>query len=149
MPLMPLLVAAHLWAAPACLPDRCSCRPPPPPREALAHADAVFAGRVVAVVEHSGEDPGHPGGPHLAVRIVPSARWKGAAADTVTVRTADNSAACGFPFQVGEEYLVYASGMDSLRVYTCSRTAPLERAGEDVEALGTPGGVRIPVRKEL
>lgn len=149
MPLIPLLVAAHLGSTPVCPPDRCSCLPPPPPREALAQADAVFAGRVVSVIEHSEEDPGHPGGPHLEVRIVPSARWKAAASDTVTVRTADNSAACGFPFQEGEEYLVYASGDDALRVITCSRTAPLAQAADDVAALGRPGGTRIPVRKEL
>jgi hypothetical protein len=140
------LSAASPCASPA---DRCSCLPPPPPREALAQADAVFAGRVVSVVRHEAEDPGHPGGPHLEVRIVPTRRWKAAAADTVTVRTATDSAACGFPFQEGEEYLVYAGGEDALRVVTCSRTARLADAADDVAALGAAPGPRIPVRKDV
>ncbi|MEW5930677.1 MAG: hypothetical protein AB1941_24720 [Gemmatimonadota bacterium] len=150
MTALPLLLSAALSAAP-CPPAaaRCSCIPPRPPGEALAQADAVFAGRVVSVTERREEDPGHPGGPYLEVRIVPGRRWKGAAADTVTVRTADNSAACGYAFETGGEYLVYAAGEDALRVNLCSRTRPLADAGEDLAALGAPAVTRIPVRKEI
>ncbi len=147
---LPLLFSATLWAAP-CPPasPRCSCIPPVPPREALGQSDAVFAGRVVSVTERREEDPGHPGGPHLEVRIVAGRRWKGAGADTVVVRTADSSAACGYPFEAGGEYLVYARGEDALRVVSCSRTRPLAQAGEDLAALGAPAVTRIPVRKEI
>ncbi len=150
MTVLPLLLSATLSAAP-CPPAsaRCSCIPPRPPREALGQADAVFAGRVVSVVERREEDPGHPGGPHLEVRIVPQRRWKGAAGDTVVVRTADNSAACGYAFETGGEYMVYAAGEDALRVNSCSRTRLLAEAGEDLAALGAPGTTRIPVRKEI
>lgn len=147
---LPLLLSAALSAAP-CPPasPRCSCIPPAAPREALGQADAVFAGRVVSVTERREEDPGHPGGPHLEVRIVPQRRWKGAPTDTVVVRTADNSAACGYPFEAGGEYLVYAAGEDALRVVSCSRTRLLAQAGEDLAALGAPAVTRIPVRKDL
>jgi len=150
--LLPLLLSTALSSGASCLPPdaRCSCLPPAPPRVALGQADAVFSGRVVSVVEHAEEDPGHPGGPHLEVRIVPMQRWKGAAADTVTVRTANQSAACGYAFETGGEYLVYASSGDGvLRVTLCSRTALLAQAGEDLAALDAPGDPRIPVRKEL
>ena len=40
--------------------------------------------------------------------IVPSSSWKGALTDTVVVWTPDNEGACGFAFQEGEHYLVFA-----------------------------------------
>jgi hypothetical protein len=144
---LPLLLSAALSAAP-CAPAeaRCSCVPPGPPREALAQAGAVFAGRVVSVGEQRG---GNPEQPYLEVRFVPGRRWKGAAADTVTVLTPPNSAVCGYAFETGREYLVYAEGGDALRVFLCSRTAALADAGEDLAALGAPAATRIPVRKEI
>ena len=150
MTALPLLLSAALSAAP-CPPAaaRCSCVPPGPPREALAQAEAVFAGRVVSVAAPRGEAHGDPDRPHVAVRIVPTRRWKGAAADTVTVHTPPNSAVCGYAFETGREYLVYAEGEDALRVYLCSRTAALADAGEDLAALGAPAVTRIPVRKEI
>ncbi len=149
MTLLPLLISAALSAPCPPASARCSCIPPVPPRQALGQADAVFAGRVVSVTERAEEDPGHPGGPHLEVRIVPVRRWKGALPDTVTVRTANNSAACGFAFERGAEYLVYAAGEDALRASLCSRTRLLADAGEDLAALGAPATTRIPVRKEI
>lgn len=146
MPVLHLLLVSAALAAAPCEPAaaRCSCLPPPPPREALARADAVFAGTVLSVEERRGEG----GMATLAVRIAPTRRWKGAAADTVTVHTPDNSAACGVAFTPGEAYLVYASGADELGVNLCSRTRPLAGAEDEVEALGEPGRTRIPVRKE-
>lgn len=148
MTALPLLLSAALSAAP-CPPAaaRCSCVPPGPPREALAQAEAVFSGRVVSVGEE--QSGGNPDQPYLEVRIVPQRRWKGAAADTVTVLTPPNSAVCGFAFETGREYLVYAEGGDGLRVFLCSRTAALADAGEDLAALGAPAATRIPVRKEI
>lgn len=146
MAVLPLLLSTALAAIPCGrAADRCSCLPPPPPREALAQAGAVFAGTVVSVRAREGEG----GMGEHEVRIVPTRRWKGAAADTVVVRTPDNSAACGVAFTPGESYLVYASGGDEPRVILCSRTRPLAQAGEDLAALGTPDATRIPVRKEL
>ncbi|HEX2190563.1 MAG TPA: hypothetical protein VHG51_16765 [Longimicrobiaceae bacterium] len=146
MPVLSLLLTSAALAAAPCeaAPARCSCIPPRPPLEALAQADAVFSGTVVSVEERRGEG----GMGELEVRIVPDRRWKGAAADTVVVHTADNSAACGVAFAPGEAYLVYAYGSDGLRASLCSRTAPLAQAADDEEALGTPGRTRIPVRKD-
>lgn len=149
MTALPLLLSAALSAAP-CPPAaaRCSCVPPGPPRQALAQAGAVFAGRVVSVTEPR-EAPGDPDRPYVEVRIVPERRWKGAAGDTVTVLTPPNSAVCGYAFETGREYLVYAEGGEGLRVFLCSRTAALADAGEDLAALGAPAVTRVPVRKEI
>lgn len=148
MTLFPLVMLSAALGAGPCAPasaERCSCLPLPPPGEALAQADAVFAGTVVSV-ETRGGDGGM--GTH-EVRLVPTRRWKGAAGDTVVVRTPDNSAACGVAFSPGEAYLVYASGgEDGLRVSLCSRTRPLAGADDEVAALGEPGRTRIPVRKD-
>ena len=45
---------------------------------------------------------------------------------------------CGYPFQVGEEYLVYVNKKFSLKTSLCDPTKPLSEAGEDLEYLG-PG----------
>lgn len=150
MTVLPVLIATAL-SAPPCPPasPRCSCIPPAPPREELGRADAVFSGRVVSVTERREGGSAFQGRPHLEVRIVPGRRWKGAAGDTVTVFTPDNGAACGFGFEQGREYLVYAEGEDQLRAFLCSRTRLLADAGEDLAALGAPATTRIPVRKEI
>lgn len=138
--LLPLfLLAAQLGTAPPCPADRCKCIPPPPPREAIAQSDAVFTGVVARVEERrrSGKDAEWA---VLEVTLAVTRRWKGPAADTLVVRTATDSAACGVEFVAGEEYLVYADGKGTLATDSCSRTAPVSRAGEDVEALGPPAG---------
>lgn len=128
-------VVALLAVAPAA--EACSCAPPSDPRAELEHADAVFSGRVVEV------DPGEQqrGFRRLAVRFALDAVWKGVPEnDEVTVRTAEHSAACGYSFEPGEEYLVYAYESDSGELTTglCTRNTPLSRAADDLAALGEP-----------
>jgi hypothetical protein len=135
----PLLIAAVvlplLAAAPAA--HACTCAPPSDPRTELEHADAVFSGRVVEV------EPGEQehGFRRLAVRFALDAVWKGLpAGEEATVRTAEHSAACGYSFEPGETYLVYAYDDDAGELTTglCTRNAPLSRAAEDLAALGEP-----------
>lgn len=139
------LLRRSLWAAAAVLTllaaapsaDACSCAPPGTPRAELKHADAVFTGRVVAV-EAEDEEPGFR---RLAVRFALDAAWKGVpAGDEVTVKTAEQSAACGYFFEPEEEYLVYAYADDAggLTTGLCARNAPLAEADEDLAALGEP-----------
>lgn len=133
--LLPLLAAAPVAEA-------CSCAPPGAPRTELEHADAVFSGRVVEVEP----EEARLGFRRLAVRFALDAVWKGVpAGDQVTVWTAEQSAACGYAFEPGEEYLVYAYDADAgepttheLTTNLCSRNAPLARAAEDLAALGEP-----------
>lgn len=135
---VPLLAAAPVAEA-------CSCAPPGAPRAELEHADAVFSGRVVEVEPEEAQR----GFRRLAVRFALDAVWKGVpAGDQLTVWTAEQSAACGYSFEPGEEYLVYAYDADAGELTTnelttnlCSRNAPLARADEDLAALGEP--VRI------
>lgn len=129
-------VAAALFVAnPRCA-YACSCLPPGPPRDALATSDAVFAGKVVKLSAPLGDavnsvDP-------VSVTFEVSQSWKGAPAQTVVVKTASSSASCGFNFEQGREYLVYAETADGeLQAGLCSRTQALATAAEDLAALGT------------
>jgi hypothetical protein len=123
-----VLISAHVYA--------CSCIAPPPPKEALAAASAVFSGKVTAVAA--------AGDHEKAVTIEIKATWKGVEKKKeVVVYTANDGAACGFGFEKGKSYLVYANllkrGDDKvLSTSICTRTAGLEAAAKDVKELGDP-----------
>jgi hypothetical protein len=115
----------------------CSCAPPPPPGEARDGSAAVFAGQVTAI-----EAPGPVGGlinsaDPVKVTVQVSQVWKGSLNSTLVVTTARDSASCGYSFDLGGEYLVYAYDAEGeLNTNLCSRTAPLQSAGEDLNVLG-------------
>jgi hypothetical protein len=100
----------------------CSCLPPPPPADAFVSATAVFHGRV-AQVEPAPEGRDSFMG-SILVRFQVDQSWKGPGTAEIQLRTARDSAACGYSFQPGADYLVYASGdSGSLTTNLCSRTA--------------------------
>jgi hypothetical protein len=113
----------------------CSCAPPPPPAAALAEATAVFAGTVINIEVEDGEifssaDP-------VAVTFEVATVWKGPVQQTLLVTTARDSASCGYSFEVGQSYLVYAyDAEDALQTGLCSRTTDLSSASDDLAVLG-------------
>lgn len=131
-----LFGAASVWTAqPA---HACSCMMPPSPQEARDSAKDVFAGEVLDITSIGT-------GGNLTVRFAVSETWKGAEGPEIELQTAGNSAACGFAFQEGEEYLVYTyetsgTGPDTA-TGICQRTTELSNAGEDLDALGQSVGV--------
>lgn len=125
-------VVAGLMAVSAGLPIAwaCSCAPPPPPAEALKGSAAVFLGKVTDIQK---------AGVEMQVTLKVEKWWKGGDAGVIQVRTAMDSAACGFPFQNGGRYLVYAHAARvnaPLGVSLCSRTTDAQRAAEDLKAIG-------------
>ena len=66
--------------------------------------------------------------------------WKGELQKDVAIRTGLWDALCGYHFELGEHYLVYAysSGDGVLNAGICSRTNVLSAAAEDMEQLGEP-----------
>jgi LPXTG-motif cell wall-anchored protein len=103
----------------------------------------VFAGQVVTLdapsgVMSSSADP-------VRVTFVVSDVWKGSVPSTAVITTMRDSASCGYSFEQGQEYLVYATTNDAgeMEVSLCSRTQPLANANEDLAALGEaqPTGV--------
>jgi MYXO-CTERM domain-containing protein len=116
--------------------------------EVLAQYDAIFEGRVLP----SGAGAPAPSSSSYRDRLAaleaqvealkgPNehrfdvlARWKGPPAPVVFTQ---QGTACGYPFEEGRVYLVYASlGTDGvLWASSCGRTRPIEQAQSDLSAL--------------
>ena len=119
--LLVILQAASAYA--------CSCLPRTP-QQSFASAQAVFAGRVIDVGQ---QNPAS----EVRVRFEVSRIWKGQKRPRIVVMTSSSSASCGYSFQVGENYLIYASLQESqLQTGLCSGTKPLSMAQEDLAVLG-------------
>ncbi len=123
----------------------CSCVLPKSARSQvqlfMPNADVVFAGTVteikwkVAPLDSTRLDSRMMF--RLAV-MVPSETWKGAVPDTVIVWTPDNVGVCGFEFEEGQRYLVFATRRDSLSVRSglCTGTQALAGASAYLKVLG-------------
>lgn len=129
--LFALTLALGLWNASA---HACKCRPLSVD-EGKADAIAIFEGRVTKLAD---EPPSEGRGAGKLVTLALVRTWKGLEnEETITVRTSDSSASCGFGFELEKSYLVYAHGApDALLVTSCSRTRPMAEASEDLAALG-------------
>ena len=119
----------------------CSCVPPVDVSAAFDQAHEVFAGRVVALelVTILDADPTVSFAPeYLKVTLAVHSRWKGEDVEEAVVYTAFTCCICGFGFEIGEEYLIYASLDVEGRPQTsiCDRTALLQGASEDLVILG-------------
>ncbi len=112
----------------------CSCIQPEPPAVAAEKSAAVFAGRVTDIdppaVMTSTLDENK-------ITFDVSRTWKGVDRSPVYIYSSGSSASCGYEFEVGKEYLVYAYENEGrLSTGLCTRTALLADAAEDVVALG-------------
>lgn len=132
-----LSILSHFSYLPSA--SACKCAPRAVAEE-LADASAVFEGRVTQIQDLSEGDA--PQARQLRVTLALVRVWKSLeSVETVEVTTNIDSAACGFYFEQGRSYLVYAraDAGEPLRVTSCSRTRPMQDAAEDLAALG--GGV--------
>ena len=119
----------------------CSCVQPGPPTEELEASAAVFAGRVF-LVEHSYDPDGRIITPEdrSTIGFDVSAVWKGAVHEDMYITTPPTGGTCGFVFNEGDEYIVYAydsryeDGGYSTGI--CTRTALLGEAQQDIDELG-------------
>ena len=116
--------------------------------DAFAGADFVFAATVVGRVQPRGL------GGKVGWRMIQSRVWKGRGTDTVTVYTDQYQATCGYPFKMGERYLVFAwaqgtpgdgvvgwpLGVTFPAAMTglCSKTQRLKDAKHIIKKLGEP-----------
>lgn len=139
-----LLVVACAW--PMSEVYACSCAPPGTPLEERDMSDFVFAGEVLRIDTVIVETY-----PWRSVRFRVQRLWKGPDSTQVDVLTGMNDADCGFPFEVGEKYLVYAwtyayEDGEAFNTNICSRTNVLSRAAENLTALGE--GMPVSVEEE-
>ncbi|MFB4274342.1 hypothetical protein ACBJ59_03530 [Nonomuraea sp. MTCD27] len=84
----------------------CSCADLTP-AESVGHADTVFTGTVTGVRESEG-DPLGPR-PPIVYTFRADNVYKGAPAAELTLATSADSASCGYPFERGTRYLVFAT----------------------------------------
>lgn len=121
------------------LPDpvwACSCVAPGSPLEERSGSAAVFAGRVQKVTPPLIPFIGNSGGA-VEVEIKVFEVWKGPLDPKIVVETSRSGASCGFPFEKGEEYFVYAQEREGkFSVSLCSRTRHFSAAEEDLRLLG-------------
>jgi hypothetical protein len=134
------------------LADACDCAPPSDVRSALERSDSVVDGTVVAIEDRYdglrklkvwfqwrfGSSPPSVTDDGFAVQFKIHEVWKGQVGSEVVMFTQRDEAACGYQFQPGKRYLVYArriQNKESDEVSFCSRTVPRESANVDAEML--------------
>lgn len=131
LPLAGVICAAVLGSSTSA--HACKCATPPPVRDALDAATAVFEGQVGKLT---------PLGADLIVELNVVRTWKGADSEHVLLRTRKESAACGFAFEPEQSYLIYAGSgpsepnLPNLQVFACGRSKPMSAAEPDLVELG-------------
>ena len=138
-----LLIVAVLTTVASTMVQACTCMSGGGPacEEAWRNGvTAIFLGRVAKLALVSGE-LGAPanamsmtrGGSVNRVTIEVKESYRGVSERSVQLFTASNEAACGYSFQEGEEYLVFADTQGGhLVVSLCSATKPAKYAEEDI-----------------
>lgn len=105
----------------------CSCMRPQPVPEAVEDATRVFVGEVTAVKRVDAL--------HQRVTFHVTEHFKGSRVETVQLITPSDGVMCGYPFNEGSIYVVYAHGEEGdLGSSSCSRTT-LAMQGSDLEEL--------------
>jgi hypothetical protein len=138
-----LLATTLLSILPVSLANACSCLPRTP-QQNFQSSEAVFSGRVINITNFTrGARQSYTGSYSSsepeAVQVIfeVSKVWKGKSNQNLVVRTAANSAMCGYNFQQGQEYLVYADEAENKLVTgLCNGTKPLSMAQSDLGILG-------------
>lgn len=114
----------------------CSCIAPDPDksltqqvRDAVKDSDIVFSARVLSITELPEEG-------HNKIKLRLTKTWKGRLTRTVTVTTGLGSGDCGYRFEKGKTYLIYAYRSEKKRFSTnsCSRTAAVG-SNKDLDVL--------------
>ncbi len=117
----------------------CSCAATPAPRQALKEAKAVFAGEVISKESFEATDK-FGSQPVVRVKFSVGRVWKGVAGAEAVVLTSGYEPACGYHFEKGKKYLVYAYpdrwGLGGLETGICNRTRGLAEAARDLRAIG-------------
>jgi hypothetical protein len=109
----------------------------------------VFSGEVVEIEKRYQRYPPASRGYRDAVTLRVSEALKGPQRETSEVKTPSSGAACGYPFEEGQEYLVFADeGKQGLQVHSCGGTQRLTEAQAYLEVPGAgkepTGGGALP-----
>lgn len=116
----------------------CSCAEIPTVEEELERSKAVFTGNAITIKEQRHLD----GSITKSVLFGVTKTWKGVSESQVIITTGLGGGDCGYEFEQGKEYLVYANNSsmygekDDLVTIICDRTNELITAQEDLALLG-------------
>lgn len=137
-----LLVVMLAFFVPAQHASACSCSTLTVERQ-LQVADYAFSGTVIRV---DTVDVRY----HTAIVSVDTV-WKGDVTTEFEVWTRSVSSSCGYHFEIGARYVVYAydpsSYLDQVYTHICTRTDKYADAADDVAQLG-PGTVPVTIQGE-
>lgn len=115
--------------------------------KALQDSDAtIFAGKVIHIRDVVGTSSCCPK-ERKEITLDVHSSWKGKVARGTIIETGrEANSDCGYPFTIGQKYLVYASMQSSAHPSTsiCHLTKPLAEAKEDLLILGTGQSVTGP-----
>jgi len=132
-PLLGLLCALCTWGGGA---QACSCTGVLPPNQSMVGASAVFTGKVIKLTKTGTTEaiPDFYTGYEVTMELGSVIKGKGLKSKgTLTIRTGMGFGDCGYDFEAGKEYLVYANGTyPDLKTDICTRTQPLADVGDEV-----------------
>ena len=134
------VLAISVKPAPAC-----TCAAPAGPAEGLKKSSAVFRGRVIEITRPFWDRVGltNSGGHRIGFAV--TKQWKGKASNYVEVSTRLSGEACGFPFALNKEYLVYmVEEPKDLQTGICTGTKNIADAEKEMKLLDeiVAGGAR-------
>jgi flavin-dependent dehydrogenase len=96
--------------------------------EAYKTSTAVFVGEVIAIDKE-------PDTYFVKIKFKVKKIWSDKSHNEVTVTTGQGGGDCGYNFEIGEKYVVYADGnKDNLKTNICTRTS-LYKSNEDITFL--------------
>jgi hypothetical protein len=124
-----------VWALPTAPVEACSCMGPGKPCEAFWRAESVFIGTVASIDQEMVTDKWSDRPyPRRVVSFDAVTVTRGPSDQPMRVRTGFGGGDCGYTFNVGQSYVVYTHRDSDGRLATsiCTRTAPLERAVDDL-----------------
>lgn len=114
----------------------CSCAGEPTVEDELERSDAVFTGKVIEIQEKKQLN----GLTKKYVLFEVKKTWKGISQSQVILTTGMGGGDCGYEFEEGKEYLVYATKSSfndhELSTDICHRTRERISAQEDLALLG-------------
>lgn len=121
--------------------NACTCAGPGTPCESFGSAEAVFAGTVVSARENERRkqaDRDEIDWAPRGIKFSVEQAYVGVVGTEVEIFTGYGGGDCGYPFKIGQRYLVYAyRAKEKLVTSICTRTKFFTNATEDLAFLGT------------
>lgn len=101
----------------------------------LKDSQAVFSGEVIKITDV-------PASREILVKIRLLESWKGILPEEINITTDRSPGSCGYPFEVGKSYLVFAhrSEEGNLTTGLCLRNRELQKVAEELKILD---GIKI------